>query len=317
MSKLFTLKQWLTVQEAARHLSRLFNEEVAESDIFRFALDGRLKLSVHFVNNAHANPGRFVAEDEVEWHEFEFPSDGEMKTLRLPEGIDVGDGRWIVLEPKVVTLQDVWDLPLIGAERLDVEHEYQRLTKGPEITLINIHGTFVENDAGIVCRLCEHFDDNEHMPGSAAYLKTMRYEMFNAMTPEEADQLRQNAEAQRIAYSQKMASLADNEKYYPSARLPEDGVFVVRSKHLTQFISSLEEPKAKSDEQSMSAKERSSVMKIIATLLSLSDLKGGTYKQAEGIVNAAKDLGISVSVNTVDKFLKEASSIEKEKTHLK
>ena len=46
MSKLFKLKEWLTVSEAAKHLSVLFGEEVAESDLLRLGLDGNLDLSV-------------------------------------------------------------------------------------------------------------------------------------------------------------------------------------------------------------------------------------------------------------------------------
>lgn len=47
MSKLFKLKRWLTVADAAKHLSTVFGEEVTEADVFRFALEGTLKLSVN------------------------------------------------------------------------------------------------------------------------------------------------------------------------------------------------------------------------------------------------------------------------------
>jgi hypothetical protein len=50
MSKLFKLKNWLTIEEAAKYLSNAFTELVTESDVLRLALDGRLKLSVNFVN---------------------------------------------------------------------------------------------------------------------------------------------------------------------------------------------------------------------------------------------------------------------------
>jgi hypothetical protein len=44
-SKLLSLKKWLTVPEAARHLSNIFEEEVSESDVLRIALEGHLKGS--------------------------------------------------------------------------------------------------------------------------------------------------------------------------------------------------------------------------------------------------------------------------------
>lgn len=55
--KLFNLKKWLTVTDAARRLSIAFSEEVTEADVLRLALDGHLRLSVHFVNHANARRG--------------------------------------------------------------------------------------------------------------------------------------------------------------------------------------------------------------------------------------------------------------------
>ena len=51
MSKLFQLKEWLNISEAARHLSIVFREQVAEADVLRLALDRQLTLSVNFVNH--------------------------------------------------------------------------------------------------------------------------------------------------------------------------------------------------------------------------------------------------------------------------
>ena len=40
MSKLLKLKEWLTVADAARHLSILLEAEVNEADVYRLALEG-------------------------------------------------------------------------------------------------------------------------------------------------------------------------------------------------------------------------------------------------------------------------------------
>ena len=60
MNKLFKLRKWLTVPEAAHHLAIVFGEEVNESDVLRLALDGHLKLSGKFVNHATARCGRVI-----------------------------------------------------------------------------------------------------------------------------------------------------------------------------------------------------------------------------------------------------------------
>jgi hypothetical protein len=59
-SKLFKLKEWLTLPDAAKHLTGVCGEEVTEADILRLALDGHLKLSVNFINSAHALPAQVV-----------------------------------------------------------------------------------------------------------------------------------------------------------------------------------------------------------------------------------------------------------------
>ncbi len=50
MSKLFKLKEWLIVPDAALHLSTVFDEKVTETEILQLAIEGKLSLSVYFVN---------------------------------------------------------------------------------------------------------------------------------------------------------------------------------------------------------------------------------------------------------------------------
>ena len=50
----------------------------------------------------------------------------------------------------VTTIEGVWDLPMLGAERLDIEHKYQMLTDGPEITLTMLDG--LPDDCVLVVR---------------------------------------------------------------------------------------------------------------------------------------------------------------------
>ncbi len=60
VSWLFKLKKWLTLEDAAQHLSIILGEDVSESDVLHLALGGRLKLSVRFVNHASARRRRVV-----------------------------------------------------------------------------------------------------------------------------------------------------------------------------------------------------------------------------------------------------------------
>ncbi len=64
MTKLFKLKEWLTVADAAGHLTIAFGEPVTNADVLRLALDGRLRISVHFVNRAYLPRGTVVGIEE-------------------------------------------------------------------------------------------------------------------------------------------------------------------------------------------------------------------------------------------------------------
>lgn len=139
VEKLFKLKEWLTLTDAAQHLSILFGEDVNAADVLRLALDGHLKLSVHFVNGTYARCGRVIPLEEAEIYEIpENLLSGKPK--KMVKGLLVRTGEVLALDETIVTLEDVWDLPMIGGERLDVEREYQTLTNGPDVTGIYLDG---------------------------------------------------------------------------------------------------------------------------------------------------------------------------------
>jgi hypothetical protein len=64
--KLFKLKEWLTLPDAAKHLTGVCNEEVTEADILRLALDGHLKLSVNLVNATIARYGKIISPKDLD-----------------------------------------------------------------------------------------------------------------------------------------------------------------------------------------------------------------------------------------------------------
>ena len=137
MSKLFKLKQWLTISDTAKHLSLVFDEEVTEADVLQLGLDGHLPLSVRLVN--HVVAYGTVPLDEVPAH---------------------GEGVFLTYKNQVLTLQDssttltgVYDLPLLGTERFDVESRYQTLTNGPPVDLTCVEGTFVMGPDGTLFQL--------------------------------------------------------------------------------------------------------------------------------------------------------------------
>lgn len=245
-SKLFKLKKWLTVPEAARHLSILFSEEVSEADVLRLALDSHLKLSVNFVNYAQVRLGKVVPYEDVEWRE---PIIAELKNLHdeakgkpvyVMKSLNIDDHRYLNLEDEVTTIRGVWDLSMVGNERLDVEHEYQNLTDGPDVTLIGLDGAFVENEDGVMCQIQESFDQNEYQSGSTAQLERIKEHIAsNNIEEEKAKELLSRHKKKREEYLNKRKKGNPADDYYPAGGLPRDSVLVVRTQALIDLQESL------------------------------------------------------------------------------
>jgi hypothetical protein len=230
VKKLLDLKQWLTVPDAARHLSILFGEEVSEADVLRLALDGHLTLSVDFINYAHARCGPVIPLQDAKRETILSPINGER--IDLVEGLEIGD-QVIELDKKVVRLKGVWDLKMRGDEEIDVENRYQFLTGGPPVDLHSMAGTIVCHESGTHCQLQSHFSDNEF--ASPKNLK-------------------------------KPSNHPDN--YYPAGGLPADSVLVVKTSALRDLEGRQSEPDQKA-ERPLGQRERDTLLVIIASLADL------------------------------------------------
>ncbi len=130
LSELVRSKEWLTIAEAARCLGRAFEENVFEADVFQFALTRRLTISARF-------PAPVAA--------IKLP---ETTSLRIARGDQEFE---LAKEPgiKLVDLEGVFDLPMVGLERYGVENAYRKLIDEPRVELDEAfptsHGPFVES----------------------------------------------------------------------------------------------------------------------------------------------------------------------------
>jgi hypothetical protein len=152
-SKLFKLKKWLTLPETARHLSGVYGGEVTEADILQLALDGYLTLSVSFVNCAYVRPGKVVHFDDEKLANFVsqgiYPSEldwaaGLFSDEPLLLNLRIDEGKYLKIEKKVVRIEGIWDLPMIGGEAIYVESKYHELTNGLSISVENFPPVSVE-----------------------------------------------------------------------------------------------------------------------------------------------------------------------------
>lgn len=314
MSKLLKLKEWLTVEYAAKRLSISAGEDITEADILRLALDGHLTLSVFFVNHARGRSARIEPigiqhfSNAPSIFEYGPPRYGVIEGEPLPNQKEVliyeGD------EQKPERLEGVWDLLMLGAERLDVEHAYQNLTNGPAVELICFGGPLVASaDRSQIFQLLDSYKHPtslpEPMPPSVKpkIPKEMRgyMDQMNAMVgpvtvnpPKEEEPARRDCKA----------------VYYPAGGLPEDSVFVVRTSALRELEEKLLADEGQ-PEKPLHPSERRSAGQIIAALAAMAKLDLSTpYAVVEPLRKVAIDhsLELPSSPETVVKFLKDAAA---------
>ena len=58
-------------------------------------------------------------------------------------------------EKENTVIYGVWDLPMIGNERFDIERRYQRMSGGPDVIPVCWEGTFVQR-GDVCCQLLTH-----------------------------------------------------------------------------------------------------------------------------------------------------------------
>jgi hypothetical protein len=286
MSKLLNLKEWVTLPDAAKHLSAVFGESVAEADLLQFALEGRLSLSVDFVNGAHARYGRIVGPESIEWDEL--PSlegirgEGGAARIRFMRSLKLHDDRdqYLNLSADVISIDGVWDLPMLGGDRLDVEHRFQMLIGGHPVTSINIDGSFVQR-GDLVCQLQESMDDNEYVAGSTAELaKLKRFIAEEELTAEEGEAILRAYAEKRKKYVADRRERPASENYYPAGGLPADCNLVVRTGNLASFIQGVSAPSVETT-SALSNRERDSLQKQIAALALALAERSNRYKNGE------------------------------------
>lgn len=162
MTRLLALKEWVTLDEAATFLSVALSEAVTHADLYRLALAGHLVLSAHFVNYAHAQIGTRRPIRETDFKTVPMPFEPTKSMTIITNGRHISDSEIIALGEDVVTIGGIWDLPMIGAEVLDIEQALQQATGGPDVTLTDISGTMVKHPAdGTYALLQEPFTKGE------------------------------------------------------------------------------------------------------------------------------------------------------------
>jgi len=285
MKKLFDLKEWLTLEDTAKHLTILFGEEVKVSDVLRLALDGHLRLSVNFVNQTKARSGKIVPLEEAIWEELPLPTlnkkSDNTELVRIMISQRLNNSQVVNVENKISWIADIWDLAMIGGERIDIEDQYQKLTGGPDVDLMHIDGTWVvDEQRQTACQLAVQFEEFKYDPKMGKNV---------------------------------LAQLEGIHNHYPALRLPEDCVLVVRTSAL-RLLEDTIRGNQKKNEQSISksaeTKSRNTLLTIIAALAKQSQIDLTKPDAASRIEGCTTRYGRKVTDDTIRKVIAQIDELE-------
>lgn len=168
MSNLFKLKKWLTVEETAKRLTNSMNEPVSPADCLQLALDGHLTISVLLDGTRYGVLAKKVIKTTREAFSAgikKITPDGAYIDLLVSERFFTNeelDAEFYSIEREggVRKLESgsLYDLPMIGAESLDVLHEFESERGKTPRELHNIEGAFLSTAKGIF-NIMESFNE--------------------------------------------------------------------------------------------------------------------------------------------------------------
>lgn len=300
MSKLFNLKEWLSLEDAAKRLSIDFDEDVSVADVLRLGQDKHLRLSVHFVNYVYAKKGEVV--------EIKSGEHAERDINMMNNSPDIGEGRYLNIGDDVFKLSGVYDLAMIGCECLDVEDKFHSLQSGPAVTLCRSLGAFVKNSDGSILQL-QNGLIKTHTFQASTKSGLEKVLVQNGIDEERSKQYVLKLKENHMGYLLDI----DKNSYCPSAGLPKDCVLVVKISALRELEQSLcEKDSTKKTADSITETERSSLLKLVLGMAvsaysydPISKRNAATGNNKGSIVADLERVGLAIDSGTVLKFVTE------------
>ena len=159
MSKLFKLKEWLTLSEASERLSVFLGEKFSVADCLQLALDKHITISAIFNESQHAIHAKVITTTQrKQFSNFIIRTTADGAYIGL-----IGEDRFISNRELDFEYEDIerygdvfqlrhgiYDLPMLGAEELDVMHKLDLNAGRIPREFCNIEGPFLITPYGMV-----------------------------------------------------------------------------------------------------------------------------------------------------------------------
>jgi len=313
MSKLFKLKEWLTLDEAASYISKKIDEPVTRADLYQFAINADLKLSVYFANNVSGVMGKWLKTDDIADREESGSIQSMSHRSKSPKSNEmfVSDEDWIAWESGVEAISGVWDLTMRGNEPLDLKALYEYDTSGfcVEATPINDNGILLQK-GDVICQLYKPFDIKEHRGSTEVVYNFPK--MVNGNYNTKKLLLGRASRIDDLDELKKCHSLSFNKprwnifgcNFTPSLHLIEhEFILVIRKSEIARFIQSLEDTPQES--KPLTSNERTSLLVLIGALCDHSGIDPDQRGISPSLTLMTELIGAPLHNDTIRKILRQ------------
>ncbi len=159
MSKLFKLKEWLTLKEASERLSVFLGERVSIADCLQLALDKHITISALFNEGQYVIPAKIIRTTQREqFSKFIIRTTEDGAYIGLMGEDRFASNRELDCEYEDIERHGdvfrmrhgIYDLPMLGAEELDVMHQLDMHVGREPREFCNMEGPFLITPYGMV-----------------------------------------------------------------------------------------------------------------------------------------------------------------------
>ncbi len=182
-SKLSLLKNWLTLTDSAKYLTRALGEDVSVADLLHLALQQKLTLSISLVTGHFGATGKQISMEDAELCRFSIKNERPDRVIETITGAKkqaylkylsgerlTNNAYGVINRPKedaavqfkgnvlhdysgvlefdeddIQYVYGLWDLTMMGAEALDIEDDFYRHIGGPDVILSTNSGVILSH----------------------------------------------------------------------------------------------------------------------------------------------------------------------------
>ncbi|PSV19683.1 hypothetical protein C0W44_14135 [Photobacterium leiognathi subsp. mandapamensis] len=328
MSKLFKLKKFVTIEEAAKYLSSSLEESVSLSDIYRLVIDKHLTLSVRLINPEFAVKGQIVNGHDGDWVQLQTDLvtgevlDEPYSVCINDNSVPIGTNKWFMFDEQVHVVDGVWDLAMIGMESLHIERLYQNEVNGPEPVVTKAQGIYLQQGE-LVCRLQKEAADRTEeiladIQSGLEFILEPKGISVDDFLSRDSDNLYNDLTDDDIDNVSFLLGLMRNQVdsiacYEDSLGFAEHSCqFVIKTMELARFLQSLDDepPAIPKIEEELSAKERNTLLTLIGALCNELNIDLSVRGVTASVQAMTELAGTPISDDTIRKILKEVPTAQ-------